>query len=132
MKENELARSIGKRIRQLREQHGVTQFELSEIIDISPSYMGLIERGQRQLTIKRMLVLCDFFRVTTDYVILGKSENQTGSKENLIPCLFNEAELELIDVLCKILIIRRFSKAELEFIREMINLCVKLIAERKC
>ena len=36
---------IGKRIQEFRKKRGMTQEELSEIIDISPHYLSALERG---------------------------------------------------------------------------------------
>lgn len=42
---------IGKRIRVLRRQAGLTQSELAEKSGLSDNFIGLIERGERQLTV---------------------------------------------------------------------------------
>ena len=45
---------IGDRIRMLRLRKNLTQEEFSEELEISPSYMGQIERGQRKASIKTL------------------------------------------------------------------------------
>ncbi len=35
---------FGHRLRELREQHGLTQKELAELLDVSPSYVNKVER----------------------------------------------------------------------------------------
>lgn len=42
---------LGKRIRILRRQAGLTQSELAEKSGLSDNFIGLIERGERQLTV---------------------------------------------------------------------------------
>ncbi len=45
MKDHELKKIIGKRIKQLRNESGYTQQQFSELIDISPTYLSDLERG---------------------------------------------------------------------------------------
>ncbi|MEO1066931.1 MAG: short-chain fatty acyl-CoA regulator family protein [Pseudomonadota bacterium] len=47
----------GPRIRRVRTQLGLTQAAMAEQIDISPSYLNLIERNQRPLTVQLLLKL---------------------------------------------------------------------------
>ena len=42
---------LGLRIREERKKLNLTQAELAEAIDISDTYMGAIERGERSLTL---------------------------------------------------------------------------------
>ncbi|TVV76876.1 helix-turn-helix domain-containing protein [Sphingomonas solaris] len=51
----------GHRIRRLRRAAGLTQAAMAVRIDISPSYLNLIERNQRPLTAALMLRLADVF-----------------------------------------------------------------------
>ena len=37
--------AVGKRIRELRRKQGITQLELSEMINVSPPHMSNIEKG---------------------------------------------------------------------------------------
>lgn len=46
-----LSRKFGKKISELRIDHGVTQEELAFRANISPSYMSAIERGITDITI---------------------------------------------------------------------------------
>lgn len=49
----------GHQIRRLRKLHGLTQAAMAELLDISPSYLNLIERNQRPLTASLILKLAD-------------------------------------------------------------------------
>ena len=42
--------TIGERIRWERQKLGLTQKELSEKLEISPSYLGALERGSRPIS----------------------------------------------------------------------------------
>jgi transcriptional regulator with XRE-family HTH domain len=51
----------GGRIRRLRRSSGFTQSAMAETLDISASYLNLIERNQRPLTAALMLRLAELF-----------------------------------------------------------------------
>lgn len=38
----------------LRLDHNLTQLELAEILDMSPNFIGMIERGERNTTIENV------------------------------------------------------------------------------
>jgi transcriptional regulator with XRE-family HTH domain len=43
----EILRSLGERVRSLRQQRGLTQARLAHALDLSVAYVSLIERGGR-------------------------------------------------------------------------------------
>jgi len=43
----DLARKLGRRIRELRRARGLTQAALAERLDITENYLGVLERGDR-------------------------------------------------------------------------------------
>ena len=45
---------FGKRLKALRLDHNLTQLELAEILDMSPNFIGMIERGERNTTIENV------------------------------------------------------------------------------
>lgn len=53
----------GPVLRKLRRKQGMTQLAMAEVLDISPSYLNLIERNQRPLTAAIMLRLAERFDV---------------------------------------------------------------------
>ena len=50
---------FGKRLKALRLDHNLTQLELAEILDMSPNFIGMIERGERNTTVE----MCSKLRV---------------------------------------------------------------------
>lgn len=54
---------LGNRIRRLRKESGWTQVELARRLEISASYLNLIERNQRALTVPLLLKLADLFQL---------------------------------------------------------------------
>ena len=60
---------LGERIREERKRLSLTQAELAEAIDISDTYMGAIERGERSLTLDTLVRLVNRLGVTVDYML---------------------------------------------------------------
>ena len=48
---NEINIKFGKRVIELRKTKGITQVELAYRCDIQRSYMGVIERGEKSVTL---------------------------------------------------------------------------------
>ena len=68
------------RFRQLRNQKGLTQMELSKLLKISKSSVNMYERGEREPSLETLELIADIFNVDMDY-LLGKSDcpNRTSS-----------------------------------------------------
>ena len=60
---------LGDRIREERLRLNLTQAALAEAIDISDTYMGAIERGERSLTLYTLVRLVTRLGVTIDYML---------------------------------------------------------------
>ena len=55
---------LGERIREERQRLHLTQAQLAEDVDISDTYMGAIERGERSLTLDTLVRLVNRLGVT--------------------------------------------------------------------
>lgn len=64
---------VGKRIRELREKHGLTQDALAEILSVGPNVVGCYERGEYGPSKQVMLRLGTYFGVSTDYLLYGET-----------------------------------------------------------
>lgn len=56
----------GPRIRRIRNAKGLTQTAMAEALAISPSYLNLIERNQRPLTVQLILKLSSVYKVDVE------------------------------------------------------------------
>jgi len=65
---------IGRNIRLLREAHHFTREELSETLGISPSHLGLIERGERGTTSVNMLKVSKLFNKPANYFFVPRDK----------------------------------------------------------
>ena len=68
-----------KRIRDLRVDHDRTQQEIAEVLGTSQSMYARYERGANEMPIHHLLVLCDYYRVSADY-ILGRTDDPGWGK----------------------------------------------------
>jgi len=58
-----------KRLKELREEKGLTQVEFAEIMNTSQRTISGYETGYREPDFKTLKKLCDFFGVTSDYLL---------------------------------------------------------------
>ena len=73
---------LGKRIREERVRLNLTQAQLAVAIDISDTYMGAIERGERSLTLDTLVRLVNGLGVTVDYMLSDSvSDNDSNIME---------------------------------------------------
>lgn len=60
---------LGKRIKEERMRIGLTQEQVAEYIDVSTTYIGFIERGERSVTLEKVVLLAQCFHVTIDSLL---------------------------------------------------------------
>lgn len=82
---------IGRRIRIQRRYLNITQGELANMIGVSPSYIGHLERGNRQASLETLVALANALDVSTDY-LLSLSLERTALINTDAP--FNERQLD--------------------------------------
>jgi transcriptional regulator with XRE-family HTH domain len=70
---------LGKRIREERLRLHLTQADLAEAIDISDTYMGAIERGERSLTLNTIVSLVNRLGVSIDYLLADYVSNSDSN-----------------------------------------------------
>ena len=81
--------SIADRIQTLRKGHGISQEELADIIGVSRQAISKWESGQTTPDIEKIILLSDYFHVTTDYLLKGITPNETTSDSNIDARLFS-------------------------------------------
>ena len=63
---------LGARIAALRRQANMSQSELAQRIQVSPSAVGMYEQGRREPSADTIVALSEIFEVTTDYLLKGR------------------------------------------------------------
>ena len=61
-------KKLGKRIREERHKLHLTQEQLAEAVNISTTYMGAIERGERNLSLGVLIRIINCLGVSIDYL----------------------------------------------------------------
>ena len=56
-----------KRMRDLREDHDLTQQQVAEVLGTSQTMYARYERGANELPIRHLVTLCRFYDVSADY-----------------------------------------------------------------
>lgn len=60
---------FGKRVRELRKERGLSQIELAAKVGIDRSYMGFLERGERNPSLEVIAKIADALNVTPDELL---------------------------------------------------------------
>ena len=66
--------TFGEALKDLIEEHGLTQKQLALNLGISPSTLGGYIQGTREPDFQTLKALAQYFRVTTDYLLDCPSE----------------------------------------------------------
>lgn len=63
-----------RRLREIREDRDLTQKQIAEILQKSQQGYSHIENGRAELKIEDLILLCDFYHLSADYVI-GRTDD---------------------------------------------------------
>ena len=67
--QGESAMSYRERLRDLREEHNITQAEIGNLLSKSQQGYNHIEAGRAELKIEDLVKLCQYYDVSADYII---------------------------------------------------------------
>lgn len=70
---------LGKRIKSIRKLRGVSQMELSEIIDCSPNHLSYIETGNRSLSLASFVRLANALGVSADELLIDSLDHSANT-----------------------------------------------------
>lgn len=71
---------LGNKIRQARLEHNLSQEQLAEACELSPSFMGHIERGTRKMSLETFCALCTQLQLSPSYLL----HTETNTDDNNI------------------------------------------------
>ncbi|MBR1558680.1 MAG: helix-turn-helix transcriptional regulator [Clostridia bacterium] len=66
-------KAIGRRVRDARVRKGLTQEALAQMTEVSTSFVGHIERGEKAASMDTMARMCDALEVSLDHLVRGKA-----------------------------------------------------------
>lgn len=87
---------IGERLKIARKKNNITQTELGELLNLTQSTIALIENGKSKLTIDSLILICNEYNISSDWLLFG-TENK-----NEIEKLYNKLNQEekcIVDML---------------------------------
>lgn len=82
----ELSLAIGSRIRSYRKQKGYSQEKLSELANCHPTYIGQLERGEKNATLDSIEKITSALEVTLSELFYKLDETEGGSASYALQC----------------------------------------------
>ncbi len=90
---------LGPRLKKLRRELGLTQANMANDLDISPSYIALMERNQRPVTAEMLLKLATTYRINVaDLADEDADETAARLQSALRDPLFADIAIEPLDI----------------------------------
>jgi len=62
-------RKLGRRIGRIRRSQRISQLELAELIQMSPSFISYIETGKRKLSLRTLILIANALHTTPDIIL---------------------------------------------------------------
>lgn len=85
---------MGQRIKHRRNELGLTQERLAEILEISNNHLSSIENGKGNASLALFCNICSALEVTPDYLLIGQVHGN-NVHQNLIDMLQKCSDKEL-------------------------------------
>ena len=96
-------KSIGRRIRQYREKMGIKQEDFAELVNLSPTYMGAIERGIKFPKLETFIRIANALKVPSDFllsdVLLAGNEIRGSVLSEKLKTLPDDEQTRILNVL---------------------------------
>ena len=73
---------LKERVRELRRQANLSQEQLGKVLGLTHKSISMLESGGRSTTIEKLVLLAEYFQVSTDY-LLGITDDPTWRGESL-------------------------------------------------
>ncbi len=86
---NEENKVIGKRIRNKREQQGLSREKLSELANISSQFLADIETGKKGMTVSTLKKICSALYISSDEIVFGREKSSGEFTDEIISMITN-------------------------------------------
>lgn len=99
---------IGQRLRQRRNELGLTREKMSELADIGAGYYGQLEVGTSQMSVDTLLKLSGAMHLPMEYILLGQGW-EPGDSDAVIDLLkrCTPRELKLAEEALKLFLMKQ-------------------------
>lgn len=92
--------TLGNKLRQLRQERGLTTREVSKLFNVGKSTISNYETDYRKPDADMLKRLADFYEVTVDYLLGRTTDRETYIIEKeVVPKALREAGVEYIELL---------------------------------
>jgi transcriptional regulator with XRE-family HTH domain len=88
-----LQKQVGRRVREIRETKGLSQEALAGICNLHRTYIGLIERGERNLSVKTVAVVAAGLEVAPAELFSGIERSPSPRRRSKQPPPSEAADL---------------------------------------
>ena len=83
---SEIAKSVGQRIRNYRTQQGLSQEKLAELSGCHPTYIGQLERGEKNATLESIDKIATALNVSLSKLFEKLGGQEDGEKDIPLEC----------------------------------------------
>lgn len=74
--------TIGLRIQDSRLKNGMTGADLGAYLGVNANQISRIERGEANIDIGKLFVICKMFDVSADFILFGKEKSYITDEQN--------------------------------------------------
>jgi transcriptional regulator with XRE-family HTH domain len=79
-----ISTTIGKNIRKYREARHLTREDLAEDIGLDTGYLGMCERGERQLGLNKTIEVINYFGITPNDILPTEANAESKNHDEYI------------------------------------------------
>lgn len=58
-----------KKLKELRLEHRLKQYNIAEVLNITRQQYGLYETGKREIPVHQLKALAEFYKISVDYIL---------------------------------------------------------------
>jgi len=84
---------LGEKVKLLRNRRGLNQDDLAEVLGLSRSQISNLESGRRNLSVKQLENLCEYFKVDMSYFLMFETTDSCLDLIEKVKLLFESKEL---------------------------------------
>jgi len=97
---------FGQRVRHYRKNKGLSQEKLAELCDLHPTYIGQLERGEKNASLETIMRVCEGLSVSPEVlfenIVPEKGRSAAQEIYNIVASLSEEKQQALLDIVEKI------------------------------
>lgn len=123
--------SIGKRIKEVRQQNKLSIEQIAKMLNISSSFVALIESGKRRMGLDTLIKFSKLFNISLDYLIFGDKRQDIVNKKDISTLMsdLREEEADMLYSFIQKLFYCRYNFERLKFVSYILNGVLAYIPE---